>query len=480
MQWSHYSTALFDTWRSTDKNIIVQACPGSGKTTNLVHMCNEVINPKQHTAYLAFGKDMVKEAKAKLPIRMERDILTLNGLGHRAIMSAFGTIKMDIEDKLPKVYRLAMDAVKQGRLEARIAYHERVSNVSKAVGLMKINIGLEQDEILFLAMCDDRDIDVYPNMFNDCVRILVASDDEKKVIDFNDQLRFPIIYNLPLPQYDNGVIDESQDLSTIQRLMLSRIHARFCFVGDKRQSMYVFRGAMLDAMEQMKEEFDCVELPLKLSYRCSKAVVNEARLLFDDIEALETAQEGAVQIGMPDAYMPALTPNDIVLCRLNAPLLSYAYALLKSGIACHVAGRDIGQGLIKLINKIPCSTVGQFIDGLEQWRDAETAKAIEKGNDHKIQSIADRADSVMVFVNQCNLTDSIREIKEKIYNLFNAGMGVKLSSVHKAKGLEANNAYILCSDLMPLQWAIKPVDKQQEYNIKYVAITRAKNTITYM
>ena len=50
-----------------------------------------------------------------------------------------------------------------------------------------------------------------------------------------------------------------------------------------------------------------------------------------------------------------------------------------------------------------------------------------------------------------------------------------LSTVHKAKGLEADNVYILATDRMP-----HPKGGSEENNICYVAITRAKKTLLYV
>ena len=58
--------------------------------------------------------------------------------------------------------------------------------------------------------------------------------------------------------------------------------------------------------------------------------------------------------------------------------------------------------------------------------------------------------------------------------------GVALSTIHKAKGLEANNVFILRPDLMPSQWAAKDWELIQEDNMQYVAITRAKYGLTFL
>ena len=58
--------------------------------------------------------------------------------------------------------------------------------------------------------------------------------------------------------------------------------------------------------------------------------------------------------------------------------------------------------------------------------------------------------------------------------------GISLSTVHKAKGLEANNVYIVCKSLMPSKSAKKDWELQQEHNLEYVAYTRAKKTLSFV
>ncbi|MGL5934678.1 MAG: UvrD-helicase domain-containing protein [Cetobacterium sp.] len=472
MKWSPYSEALFDTWKSIASNIVVSACPGSGKTTNIGHICSELISLEDRTLYLAFNKSIVEEAKEKLPQHI--NIMTLNGLGHRAVCNEFGRVKLDGN----KVYKIIRDTVKQGRLETKSEYDERVGNINKAVALMKINNDLLEAD--FEEMCDTFDIDTYPGIYNDCDRVLARSDKQTDVIDFNDQLRFPVVYDLMTSTYDNILVDESQDLNSIQAALVAKARGKYCFVGDPHQAIYGFRGAMSNSMQFLKKEFNAVELPLKLSYRCSKAVVREAAALFDDIEALDNAIEGEVSTASSLASIVDLKMNDLVLCRLNAPLLKYAYTLLKANVPCFVKGRDIGEGLIKLIDKLGAVTVGNLYDALAQWRYTEISKAQVKENDAKIQKVSDRADSLMIFMSQCQQSDAVESVKTKISLLFANGKGVQLSTVHKAKGLEADNVYILDHDLMPLQWATKAWEIEQEKNIQYVAVTRAKSKLVYM
>lgn len=55
-----------------------------------------------------------------------------------------------------------------------------------------------------------------------------------------------------------------------------------------------------------------------------------------------------------------------------------------------------------------------------------------------------------------------------------------LSTIHKAKGLENDRVFFLCPELIPSRFATQPWQYEQERNLKYVAITRAKRELIYV
>ena len=79
-----------------------------------------------------------------------------------------------------------------------------------------------------------------------------------------------------------------------------------------------------------------------------------------------------------------------------------------------------------------------------------------------------------------NLTTN-EELINKIKAIFNdKGEGICLSTVHKSKGLEADNVFILAKSLMPSVFAHQEWEILSEENLQYVAITRAKQTLQYI
>jgi DNA helicase II / ATP-dependent DNA helicase PcrA len=80
--------------------------------------------------------------------------------------------------------------------------------------------------------------------------------------------------------------------------------------------------------------------------------------------------------------------------------------------------------------------------------------------------------------------DSIDDVSKAMKRLFSKDSKdgwVDLSSVHKAKGLEANRVFILHPDKLPLERAgQQDWEKQQEQHLHYVALTRAKQELWFV
>jgi superfamily I DNA/RNA helicase len=75
-----------------------------------------------------------------------------------------------------------------------------------------------------------------------------------------------------------------------------------------------------------------------------------------------------------------------------------------------------------------------------------------------------------------------KELIDKITNIFSDEnkQGIKLSTIHKAKGLEADNVYILNKHLIPSKFAKLDWELIQEENLDYVACTRSKKKLGFI
>ena len=73
----------------------------------------------------------------------------------------------------------------------------------------------------------------------------------------------------------------------------------------------------------------------------------------------------------------------------------------------------------------------------------------------------------------------VEDILKKIYTFITeTNKAIKLSTIHRAKGLEEDRIFILDYDKLPYTHLdIKDWEITQEINLKYVAVTRAKEEL---
>jgi len=298
------------------------------------------------------------------------------------------------------------------------------------------------------------------------------------LLDFDDLLYLAVKEGIRLPTFDNVLVDEAQDTNAVQRAIIRKIMhegSRLVAVGDPSQSIYGFRGADSDAMDLIKSEFDADELPLTVSYRCAKSIVEYASQ-FGVIEAAPGAVDGKVEHLKRDAkYIEMMEPANLVICRLTKPLIELAYGLMMARKPAYMMGREIGEGLVNLIKKQQAKGVDQLIVKLEQSTDREIERAKAKGDDAKAERAEDRRDCIMFLIGTLPENErTVPELIRIIENLFkNKADAVVLATVHKAKGLEAERVIWLNYDFVS-RWARQDWQKQQEKNLCYVAATRAK------
>ena len=107
----------------------------------------------------------------------------------------------------------------------------------------------------------------------------------------------------------------------------------------------------------------------------------------------------------------------------------------------------------------------------------------KKEPENSIQAITfcDKIECIKSISEQCS---TFGDMDSKLSNLFTDyedGRYITLSTIHKAKGLEADRVFIILPDTLPLRWrGQQEWEKEQEMNLKYVAITRAKKELYFV
>jgi DNA helicase II / ATP-dependent DNA helicase PcrA len=488
---SVHQAAVFDAILNTNNNIVVRAVAGSGKTTTLKGAMNSVAqwaikhnkNISDVTVvFVAFNKRIADALKDVLPKWVK--VQTLHSFGLSAIRNAFPKIKVEKN----KLYEI-IDYYPEFKLNRELGDEDpnivRNSLLVNLVSKVKNTLTDPNDTEAILALCDHHGIDLngdadliletLPKVLNDCKR-------DTKQVDFDDMIWFPHVLKLHISPVDFLFVDEAQDLNLSQiEMILSACPAgRIIAVGDPAQSIYGFRGADVEAMPNLTRRINAITLPLSVCYRCPTSHLELARQYVPEIEARENAPEGEILRVNPQYFEDNVKQGDLVISRVNAPLIPYCYSLLRRGIKAIVYGREIGFGLKSLAKKNFASDYETMVKKLLVWRTKEVVRLTAKNaSDTTIQSVEDRIETVLNILAECKET---KDIYKQIDTIFQDEVAaVTLSSVHKAKGLESDNVWILKPELLPLvrkdqkDWEI-----QQESNIVYVSYTRAKNKLIFV
>jgi superfamily I DNA/RNA helicase len=161
------------------------------------------------------------------------------------------------------------------------------------------------------------------------------------------------------------------------------------------------------------------------------------------------------------------------------PLVKLFFEFLLQHKKAVVKGSDIGVHLIELIGKI--KTIDKLVEywekELKNYRSELKSKGVLNPYEHTGYVALEDQVSALLFI--AKMSDNIDILKRKIAAIFTDEIqGIVLSTVHKAKGLEANRVFIIRPDLMPLP-NMRSWQHAQEMNLIYVAITRARLELIY-
>jgi len=485
---SPFQAAIFNFITHGSGSAIVEAVAGSGKTTTITHAV-KLIPKNQTVLMLAFNKVIAEELSSRINLP-NVEVKTFHSLGFSAYKDAHGTrVKMDNN----KLFRLINDLVDNSDLTT--AERAGIGSISKIVKLGKsAGIGtkiLENTEESWMSVMEHHDVsfteegeDLSP-IIPICQEILARSNSLKSIIDFDDMIYMPVQQGLKFRKFDWVFVDESQDVSHTQRLMLKALMkptSRMIAVGDPCQAIYGFRGADSTAMAGIAEEFSAVTLPLSISYRCPQTVVAEAQKWVSHIQASPAADEGTV-VRMGKYSAEDFSATNVILCRNVAPLLKFAYGLISRSVPVNMLGRDIGKGLISLIKTLKAKTIIELDQKLDEWSDKEMSRLSGKGeNESKMDSVTDKVDCIKIFISQATAGQSVQDLIAKIDLFFSdeANGNITLCTIHRGKGKEWDKTFILDEHRFFPKWAKKEWMKIQERNIVYVAITRAKESLIYI
>lgn len=492
---SEEQTAIWNALVNHDEHLVVEAVAGSGKTTTAI--------------------DGIKRLMLKHMGNVDVVVKTYHAHGMNAISTAARGMGRNVR---VSEYMLD-DWLRSAGVRDKDDWREVSNLVKRLVGIVKGSLVKDDDEETLVKLADHHELDTN-GVFRAAVPyvwsfVKYTGAQIRGEIGFDDMPWLPVRLGLDLGTWDVVFVDEAQDTNPVQAAMVNQMvgkGARVIVLGDSKQAIYGFRGADVRAMGNLRDMLattrEVKELGLTYTRRCGKKIVEIAQTVVPYIKALDSAGEGNVRYMAEDrgedgkliprdekALFKSATEEvgngDMVLCRMNAPLISFAYGVLKRGMKCVIKSREIGNGLVAVVkDRLTGDTPSEFTESLQGWYKEEEEKLMRLGEKgvNKLAALGDKADCLWALVEtiekgkwigQEGGTDSFKlKMVDRINGLFSdeAGSGVTCGTVHKMKGLEADKVWVLKPEVIPHPRA-KGWQLGQEWNILYVAVTRAKREL---
>lgn len=432
---------------SNNQAILVNAVAGSGKTATLMELAKKYDNG----LYVAFNKAIVADVLDKLPIGWS--CKTFNSLGLSITRQFYPKAKVDFNKYKQADFNYAVNLAQ---------YH------------MSMNGSPSDDSWNATA---DR-FALSRHLKDEASEILTDGKANTSAISGEDMLQYPIDNGWKTEHYDIVLVDECQDLNPQQIAFLSCIPTdRIVFVGDRNQAIYGFRGSDPAALAKIISDYAPEEFEMNESFRCPTKIVEVVNNI---VPNMMTAKQGG-QVDRIKYCDAAYEDECFILCRVNSKLVKLAYTFMKTDKHFSIGANFIRQLEFDLRPFLrQTTTLQQFREKITKKYHLELNKA--KRNRWTIAPIENKFDALLTIADNVSSLKEAKEFSTKLKMHSNGASERKLMTIHAAKGLEAENVYLLepgiidyLKDKTEIPW-----QKQEEDNLYYVACTRALSKLTFV
>jgi DNA helicase-2/ATP-dependent DNA helicase PcrA len=475
---SIYQEAIFEWTKKGTGSASVQAVAGSGKTTTVL----KSIKMMQGSVFMtAFSSKIAEELKERLfaDLIQNATAKTVHSFGKAALHRGIGNSEL-VNWKARKT----VETILAGDKNDSMAFRTGLVHASRYA---KLTMTDPSDVVAVFDLIDHFSLDIMEEelepMLEFLPKVMKAMEENVREHDFDDMVWLPVKLGMAVPKHDWLLVDEAQDLNAMCRTLLLRsvrTGGRVMSVGDPYQSIFGFTGADIESMEKFALLTNATPLPLSICYRCPSRHVALARRIVPEIEAAPNAITGSIGIIHESSMLARVKNDDVILCRTNAPLASLAMDFLRRGVKVTIMGKEeIASGLKRLIEKYRGSDLDDCLNRLSRYAEKQCARLRAQDKDAQAELLRDRIETIHILADGLY---TVAELISKIDTIFadTPGHGITLSTVHRAKGLEFENVFIMRPELIPFPFAKKDWEKTQEMNLKYVSLTRSKGGLYFV
>ncbi|MDJ1168923.1 ATP-dependent helicase [Roseofilum sp. BLCC_M154] len=509
MKLSKYQEEILDWLQHGKGNATCNAVAGSGKSTTLRYAAEALersgVSPNR-IKVCVFNKSAEQDLKAKFGASWRRSISTIHSAGFTILKEGLGIDKGKKIPDIPKnkYRRIAEDMEliasrrKGGRITGSLKSAEAIENDDdflKVVDLLRLTLEPPtSDSVLyFRSHFELPDLYEPQTIARAAKRVIEEGErmaEKEYLFDFTDMIYLPVTWEFETEPYDFVLVDECQDLNRCQleltRMMVGN-RGRSLYVGDPYQAIYGFAGADCRSYQNIVERIKATELPLSLCYRCPPNHIALVRSVFPNIPIEAFREDDGELLSIKDGELSDnpekwVKEDDLILSRKTAPLVSLCIKLISKGYPAKVKGREIAYQLKNLLTEFDKLRYPyeDLIKSLVDYIDIKVQAYKGRDNEEElIEQLTDKIQAIQAIYSANPQSKSYETLGQCIDEIFDDKRSpITLSTVHRAKGLEADRVFIINPKDMPMTWKNQQDwQYQQERNILYVALTRAKNEL---
>ena len=363
-------------YKAVDGPVLLLAVPGSGKTTTLIARLGYMIYCKgiapEHILTVTYTVAAAAEMKKRFGDRFGEDLAeriefrTINGICAKIIQHTArltGKKAFELESDEKKCSMIIRDAYRQFH-DDEYPTDNDVKEIATAITYVK-NMLLDEGGIEKYGQ--EMNIDAFSEMFHYYNKVLK----ESGRMDYDDQMKYAkgILSSIPdilayyQEQYQYICVDEAQDTSKIQHLiinMLAKKYNNLFMVGDEDQSIYGFRAAYPEALLNFEKEHPGAKTMLmEENFRSTVSIVKAADGLIqrnkarhvkhmftnnaagDDIDVIKI-RERSGQYEHLMGVVKDMSVQTAVLYRNNESALPLIDRFEKAGISYNMRNDEMG------------------------------------------------------------------------------------------------------------------------------------------
>ena len=407
---------------STDKNILVVAGAGSGKTRVLTERVKHLIDTGVTPCYIVcitFTNIAAQEMKARL---MGVDgiedafIGTIHSFANTIYKSSGITYKILNSEIELKLYSNILNSPRGKRTFKKLSMERLIKYFEKRSLLERGKI-LESEVNSFFTRYEEED-------FRNAEKIMLSICERENIITFDELIAKTREYYRSINgKVEYLLVDELQDVGNLEFSFIKGLNANNnFFVGDDWQSIYSFKGGDVNIFKELVKDNSFTKFFLNNNYRNTKEIVD---------------------IG-----------NDII-AQVNDKVEKETVVKNKKA-----------KGYVEVSTKEHLAVYLELIDNLKKYGDWFILVRSNK-------DLLDVAEQLKI-LNLPYITFKKAGMGYKQMQKLMNSNSIKLLTVHSAKGLENKN--VILYGKFPLQ---KPsyIKDDEERKVMYVGITRAEETL---